>query len=75
MTTVNNNSSTLRTKKFRESMIKQGFKCVQKWVFDIENAAIQEQIRRDLANYKPTKEEKGWNELASERLRNLEGWK
>jgi 23S rRNA maturation-related 3'-5' exoribonuclease YhaM len=71
--TINHNS-TQRTKKHRENMIRQGFKRVQKWVFDIENATIQEQLKKDLANYKPTKDDTLLNEFALSQLQNIEGW-
>ena len=56
-------------------MIKDGFKRVQKWVFDIENATIQAKMKNDLANYKVTQDERELNDFALEQLTNLEGWK
>jgi len=66
-------SSAPRVKKHRESMVKNGFKRIQKWVFDIESISIQEQMKADLANYTITQEEKEWNTFATEQLGNLEG--
>jgi hypothetical protein len=51
---INKHSSTPRAKNHRDNMIRDGFKRVQKWVFDIENATIQEKMKMDLANYKIT---------------------
>lgn len=56
-------------------MLKNGFKRVQKWVFDIENATIQEKLKNDLANYKITQDERELNDFAFEQLTNIEGWK
>ena len=67
-------SSAPRVRKHRESMVKNGFKRIQKWVFDIESISIQEQMKADLANYTTTQEEKEWNAFAIEQLGNLEGW-
>jgi hypothetical protein len=69
------NSSAPRVKKHRDSMIRNGFKRVQKWVFDIENVAIQEKMKHDLANYKITESDHELNNFALEQLNNLEGWK
>lgn len=68
-------SSASRVKKHRDSMVKNGFKRVQKWVFDIESATIQEKMEKDLANYKVTQNEVEWSEFALDQLDNLEGWK
>jgi hypothetical protein len=68
-------SSSLRVKKHRDNMIRDGFKRVQKWVFDIENATIQEKMKMDLANYKITQDEQDLNDFALEQFSNLEGWK
>lgn len=73
--TTTHHLSTLRAKKHRESKIKDGFKRIQKWVFDIESATIQQKVKKDLANYRQTKEEKEWNEFASRQANKLKGWK
>jgi hypothetical protein len=74
LTMDKHSSSALRVRKHRESMVKNGFKRIQKWVFDIESISIQEQMKADLANYTITQEEKEWNTFATEQLGNLEGW-
>ena len=73
--TIDKHSSAPRVKKHRDNMIKDGFKRVQKWVFDIENATIQAKMKNDLANYKVTQDERELNDFALEQLTNLEGWK
>lgn len=75
LTIKNRLLSTPRTQKYRENMIRNGFKRIQKWVFNIESLTIQEQIKKDLANYKLTQEEKIWNDFAVHQLKNLEEWK
>lgn len=75
LTIKNRLLSTHRTQKYRENMIRNGFKRIQKWVFNIESLTIQEQIKKDLANYKLTQEEKIWNDFAVHQLKNLEEWK
>lgn len=49
--TTHRHTSTARSKKFRDNMLKHGFKRIQRWVLNIENAFIQEQIKKELANY------------------------
>ena len=73
--TIGKHSSTPRVKKHRDNMIKDGFKRVQKWVFDIENATIQEKMKNDLANYKVTYDERELNNFAFEQLTSIKGWK
>ncbi len=51
-------------------MIKHGFKRVQKWIFELESAAIQEQMKQDLANYQHTKEMKDWDAFALDQATN-----
>jgi len=68
-------SSAARVKKHRDKIVKQGFKRVQKWVFDIENATIHEKIKLDLANYEATATDKELTDFALKQLNNLEGWK
>lgn len=72
---IDKHSSAPRVKKHRDNMIRDGFKRVQKWVFDIESATIQEKMKSDLANYKITQDEQDLNDFALEQLSNLEGWK
>ena len=71
----NQHKSALRQAKYTQNMNTRGFKRVQRWVFDIENATIQEKIKADLANYKITQDEQDWNAFALDQLENLEGWK
>lgn len=68
-------SSASRVKKHRDSMVKDGFKRIQKWIVDIENATIQQKMHEDLANYRVTSDEHELNNYALEQLNNLEGWK
>jgi len=75
MLAINKHSSAPRVKKHRDAMVKNGFKRVQKWVFDIENATLQEKMKIDLANYHTTQEEQDLNNFAIEQLNSLEEWK
>lgn len=68
-------SSAQRVEKHRTNMIKNGFKRVQKWVFDIESATIQAKMKNDLANYKITQEGSEWDDFAAEQLKSIDGWK
>ncbi len=72
---IDKNSSASRVKKHRDSMIKDGFKRVQKWILDIENVTIQEKMRNDLANYKVTQDDHELNSFLLEQLNSIEGWK
>ncbi|MFN8770197.1 MAG: hypothetical protein ACK5Z5_08520 [Neisseriaceae bacterium] len=67
--------STLRTKKFRENKMRNGFKRIQKWVYDINNANLKKQISEDLANYVNTEETKLWDDFALEQFGSIKGWK
>jgi hypothetical protein len=75
LVTDKHDSSASRVKKHRDNKMNNGYKRVQKWVFDIESAIIQDKIKADLANYRITQDEKEWNDFANEQLENLEGWK
>lgn len=72
--TTHRHTSTARSKKFRDNMLKHGFKRIQRWVLSIENVSIQEQIKKDLANYCYTKDMKEWDKFALEQLNNIDGW-
>lgn len=69
-----NSLSTPRAKKFRENMIKHGFKRVQKWVFDLENTAVQKQMQKDLSHFRATKDMLEWDEFATVQMAHIEGW-
>ncbi|MCC2625142.1 MAG: hypothetical protein K0R14_1015 [Burkholderiales bacterium] len=69
--TLNTHISTPRVKKYRDNMLKQGFKRVQKWVFDLDNSSIKKQLKQDLKNYHRTQEMKEWDDLAAEQFANL----
>ncbi len=70
--TVNAHISTPRVKKYRDNMLKHGFKRVQKWVFDLESSSIKKQLKLDMKNYYRTQEMKEWDDFAVEQLANLE---
>jgi hypothetical protein len=69
--TVNTHISTTRVKKYRDNMLRQGFKRVQKWVFDLDSSSIKKQLKQDIKNYRRTQEMKEWDEFATEQLANL----
>ena len=68
-------SSNLRVKKFRDNMIKQGFKRVQKWVCDLESVTLQKQLKKDLKNYKNTKDSEEWDQFIAFEVQNIKDWK
>ncbi len=72
---ANKNSYAPRVKKYRENMLKNGFKRVQKWVLDLESLAIQERMKADLANYKVTPHDNELNNFVMAQMNDLEGWK
>ena len=67
--------STTRAKKYRVNKIKEGFKRVQKWVFDIENVNIQLEMKNDLLNYVQTEEAQEWNDFSLNQANSIDGWK
>ncbi len=68
----NHQLSTARTKKSRENRIKNGFKRVQKWVFDLENSSVQMQMEKEAQELKYTQEMSEWDQFTLEQFSNLE---
>lgn len=69
--TLNTHISTSRVKKYRDDMIQHGFKRIQKWVFDLENFSIKNQLKQDIDNYRYTLEMRELDDFAADSLANL----
>ena len=67
--------NSIRVARFSHNKVKDGFKRVQRWVFDLENDICKSQLSQDLQNYKVTNDSRDWDSLAQEQANDIDGWK
>lgn len=68
------NASATRVARFTHNKVSNGFKRVQRWVFDLDSEICQGQLAQDLQNYKSTNDSHAWDVFAQEQANDIEGW-
>ena len=69
------NASALRVARFNHNKVNNGFKRVQRWVFDLDSEICQGQLIQDLQNYKLTNDSHEWDVFVQEQANDIVGWK